>query len=822
MDLNPGQWNAKWIGPAAHPSEDLGVFAFRRTFTLETKTPDFWVRVSADNRYKLYVNGQMLAFGPQRGDEKHWFYETLDLAPYLVEGSNEIIALVWNFGRWAPMAQHTVRTAFVMESLRSPSPLTGEGWGGGEKGQSGGVASPPPSSLTLTASPLKGEEPGSRHPAYLQHAFISTPADWKVTRLDGWTFDMMHSGIGEFYIDNGPGEIIDTSLTPSPRLDEVAMGRGAGGWGTPASEEPEPKPGGFIPPYLTSSQPPPYFPPEIILNPWDTLEWRPPHVISQAEERGTLSGGTPWMLIPRSIPLMRYEVRAASPAARSAINDQRSDISQPTDQSKIQNPKSKIDLFPGQPLILDYGELLCAYPRIAARTLQKGQKATVKVTYAEAPWVVGKNEKGHRDELEGKEIRGYQDRFLFDHGGGVAEPLWWRTYRYIQIETDIPVQIEAIDAIETGYPLQEESRFTADDPWVEKIWRVSVRTAERCAGETYFDCPYYEQLQYVGDTRIQALIGYYLGRDRALTRNAVETLGWSIMENGLTQSRYPSRQPQVIPPFSLWWVMMVWDAVFYDPEFAHSIGEEARADLIRKIDRICEAFKSLPEAAPFWCFGDWVPGWRWGVPSGGLHAPMHQILLRLAQAARDWLQDGSFGDPTFPKMEQIADEHSEALRRVFQLFHGNAPYPWPAEALKAANAPECTYYFQYYKHLAMQPDDYMALMGPWKEMIENGLTTFAETPEPTRSDCHAWSAHPILGFFQLVAGVTSIAPGWKRARIAPKPGSLRRFDAQIAHPDGLLRVRYEDEKVLVETPVEAEFFWQGMKHVLIPGTHTIG
>ncbi len=784
--MNPGQWNAKWIGPAAHPSEDLGVFVFRRTFSMDALPNEFWVRVSADNRYKLYVNGQMVAFGPQRGDDKHWFYETLDLAPYLKAGENEVWALVWNFGRWAPMAQHTVRTGFVLES-NVPPPRQAEGLM--ERGEpvSAHEQEPPAPRLSL----LTGEED-----------CISTPADWQVARINGWTFDMMHSGVGEFYIDIGPGEIIDTSQTPPPCPNETDDS----GEVVPRSHQGQR--GGFIPPYLSDSQPPPYLQPELPPSGWDRFEWRTPHVISWAEERGTLSGGTPWMLIPRSIPPMRYEVRESPPKIRSAISNQT-------------NPQSPIDLLPGQPLILDYGELLCAYPRIAARSQTRGEKATVKVTYAEAPWVVGKNEKGHRDELDGKEIRGYQDRFLFSDEGGIAEPLWWRTYRYLQVETDIPISIYGLEAIETGYPLKEESSFSADHPWVEKIWEVSVRTAERCAGETYFDCPYYEQLQYVGDTRIQALIGYYLGRDRALTRNAVETLGWSIMENGLTQSRYPSRQPQVIPPFSLWWVMMVWDAVYYDPEFASALGD-TRADLIRKIDRICEAFKSLTEEAPFWCFGDWVPGWRWGVPDNGPHAPMHQILLRLAQDVKAWLADESWDNSHFPKRGPIIDEHSEALYRVHQLFHGNLPDPWPAEALKAANAPECTYYFQYYKHLAMQPDDYMALLEPWQEMIENGLTTFAETPEPTRSDCHAWSAHPILGFFQLVAGVTSIAPGWTRAKIAPKPGSLKRFDAQIAHPDGTLRVQIEGGKLSVDTPVPAELHWQGQVTLLEPGTHRIG
>src|SRR4029077_1857694 len=106
--------------------------------------------------------------------------------------------------------------------------------------------------------------------------------------------------------------------------------------------------------------------------------------------------------------------------------------------------------------------------------------------------------------------------------------------------------------------------------------------------------------------------------------------------------------------------------------------------------------------------------------------------------------------------EQAPTEHAEALLRL--LDPGASA--WPGDALRAAGAARCTYYPGYYKHLAMGPGDYLAELGEWRQMIERGLTTFAENPEPTRSDCHAWSAHPIVGFFQIVAGITSVAPGW--------------------------------------------------------------
>lgn len=181
--------------------------------------------------------------------------------------------------------------------------------------------------------------------------------------------------------------------------------------------------------------------------------------------------------------------------------------------------------------------------------------------------------------------------------------------------------------------------------------------------------------------------------------------------------------------------------------------------------------------------------------------------------------------------EWSPSEHVEAVFRNIQLMGGLEPDPWPTEALERANAAKCTFYFSYHKHLAMfgaqenksnrSYTTYMDQLAPWKEQIESGLTTFAENPEPTRSDCHAWSAHPILGFFQIVAGVTSVAPAWKKARIMPHPGNLKRFDARIAHPDGELRVAYDDGLLTIDSPVPFELRWRGRSDSLASGRHTI-
>ncbi len=505
-----GDWNSQWISPGDDPKHDLGVFVFRREIDVEHVHARLDVRVSADQRYKLYANGELVGFGPQRGDAQHWFYETYDLAPYLRAGRNEIRAVVWNFGWDAPMAQMSVRTAFLLDDL--------------------------------------------------EYEDLSTAKGWQVAEVPGWDFAMMHATVGPHYMDIGPGEIINAGILGADI----------------ASKE---------------------------------FEWREPHIVCAARERGADGGGTPWLLIPRSIPSMRYDLRDRPPLRRHGF------IGDPKPDEADADCTFPIHLQPGEKILLDYGELLCAYPQITAFG-----EGDLTVTFAEACYD-SHGKKTNRDHVKGMHAAGYQDKYIVSPREFEFETLWWRTYRYMMIEADGSASITGIEAVETGYPYEVRSSFEGDDPMVKPIWAVSVRTAERCAGETYFDCPYYEQLQYAGDTRIQALIGYYLSSDRALQRAAVKAFQWSTLDSGLTLSRYPSRQVQVIPPFSLWWLAMLADQRLYDRVAMDAFELEGR------IEGVSSAFSNLsahPERS-FWNFADWVPSWSWGVPALGPRSTIHRL-----------------------------------------------------------------------------------------------------------------------------------------------------------------------------------------------------
>jgi alpha-L-rhamnosidase len=108
-------WKASWITHPTAPLREPIVLHFRRSLQLERKPARYVVHVSAGNRFILYVNGHRVGDGPACGDLPYWRYETLDLAQYLSAGSNLVTATVWNLGIYAPTAQITDRTAFLLQ-----------------------------------------------------------------------------------------------------------------------------------------------------------------------------------------------------------------------------------------------------------------------------------------------------------------------------------------------------------------------------------------------------------------------------------------------------------------------------------------------------------------------------------------------------------------------------------------------------------------------------------------------------------------------------------------------------------------------------------
>ena len=131
-----------------------------------------------------------------------------------------------------------------------------------------------------------------------------------------------------------------------------------------------------------------------------------------------------------------------------------------------------------------------------------------------------------------------------------------------------------------------------------------VEQARLDAHDTYMDTPYWERLQYIGDTRIQAMVSYTVAGDDRLARQAIDAFNNSRIPDGLTQSRYPSELVQMIPTFSLMWVGMVHDFWMYrgDVEFVKAQMPGVRAVMNWYVARRADG---LLGKIPWWPFVDW-------------------------------------------------------------------------------------------------------------------------------------------------------------------------------------------------------------------------
>jgi hypothetical protein len=746
------------------------VFHFRRTLTLAAVPTSYIVRVSADNRFILYVNGHRAGDGPARGDLTHWRYERFDLATLLKPGENLISATVWNFGVLAPLAQMSDRSAFLLESEATDS------------------------------------------------ASISTPAGWLVEVEPGqWPLGNTSPTV-RAYFASGYGEEKDAA-----RYDW--------NWNSPGAPGPS-----WVP--VASPDRESYFP-----------------NVNKAHSSGAW-GDNPWGLVPDTLPAMEYT--PTSPGASVRI-----------DAVTPATPEPQLSAFPAAPaavpasthvhLLLDRKTLTTAYPLL---TVSGGKGAHIRLTYSEA--LYDKNQhKGDRDEVGNRAALGLNDIFLPDGGPHRSfEPLWWRTWRYLDLEIETaaePLQLESLTANFTAYPFQERATFVSGDPDLDKIWEISWRTARLDAHETYMDTPYYEQLQYIGDTRIQALISYAVTGDGRLARQALEAFDQSRTPGGLTRSRYPSSLPQDIAFFALYWIGMEHDYWLYqpDPEQVRSslMGTRAVLDWFAK----CEQPDGLLHTQfPCRPFGDWTPtpGSMQVADANGESCITTLGYLGALDDAADL--ENALGDRLFGTRYHERAAHVRAALRdkcwtpsrglfadnpdrnsfshqasILAVLYDVIPKDQQQNVLRQILASDLgtSYYFRFYFARALDhaglADEYLRSLDPWRKMLPLHFSTWPEHPTNSRSDSHAWSAHPIYDMLTLVAGIEPASPGFATVRIAPHLGSLPSLTATFPHPNGTIKVEYHRQDdglgatVTLPGKLTGTFVYNGKTWALNPGVNNI-
>ncbi|KAF5559034.1 hypothetical protein FMEXI_229 [Fusarium mexicanum] len=741
-------WNPAFIEKA---TSTAGRFVhFRKTFFVNSEIPtSLPIQITADTRYKLYINKQLVAFGPVKGDASLWFYDEVDISPYLRLGENHV-------------AIHVLRL-FHGTSYGTSFPRLGTG--------------------------------GLR---------IAATHDDEVWAPQIRSSELWQTAIGH-----------NVTL----RIDE---------------EEDD-----FLHVY------------ELVSASRDTpLEWIPATLLHFQNSTGVTA---PWKLSPRLIPPMRGQK-----SSFSAIHNVQSGLSSGTWSAGllgVQSGQSHILLPAGSSHQLDLETPVHTTAFIRFRFVRpEVGGACLTITYSESyedtPVLIPYLRcKGNRCDTS-KFLIGPKDIYTFQGKDGnprlgyydeedteeVYMPFHWRTFRFMRlnIETGLSDLImRGIDVNVMNYPLDVLSKIstTSDDGTLGALYETSIRTLQNCMHDCYEDCPFYEQLQYAMDTRSSCLFTYHVSGDDRLARQAIVQLHSSFQPRvGLTASRAPSTQLQIIPHFSLYWICMLHDHFLYyaDKAFVRPLLPVVDAVLGYFHERIDQRLNlvSLGNEKGVWNFHDWAEQWRpYGIPpsaeksgvstyTNSLYAYTLKLAARLqgecagrlsvaeeyshragliVDAVKRQCFDGQYftdsiaacSDPQVDRSQHnqvwavlsgavCGDSAQALLKRALGSSQTGSPLVktsismsfYTLRAISAAGG-------------SLYDDLFHVLWQPWRHQLSLGLTTWEEDDISHRSDCHAWGSAPIYEFLAEVAGIRPAKAGWQEIEFAPRLGLYTSLEATV-------------------------------------------
>ncbi len=742
------QIQGNWIWDIKEGASEHGVTCFfRHAFEREKVGTHPLLRISADSRYRAYLNGQLVSRGPCRGTAEFYHFETVDLSDFLVTGENVLaVEVLWYGRKFEPRAEVHLTPGFWAMIGSSEKP-----------------------------------------------AAIVTDSSWKVWRCHGHTLLSRPTNhpVSGWYIVVDPGEYVEFPKIPAD-------------W-----KEPE----------------------------FDDSTWPSAVVLGPALRRYQ---ATSWWfvgreLVPRSIPFMEEipfspkeiqqagTITLASPiAAQKGIEGT---------LSPGENPQDVFWGDAGKPLVLerdgtDYviinmGKLVTGYPRL---TIEAPEGTVVEFRYAEA--LSHNFKKGVRDDPAGT-VEGYHDLFTCRKGETVIEPFVWRTFWFLRIAVyhpGGPVRLTRLETIFTAYPFQERATFESSDPLHKKLWDTSWWTARLCAHETYEDCPYYEQVQYIYDTRLQSMVSYMVAGDFRLARQALRQFAQTRRSDGIILARSPAVawEPTILPTLSLIWVEFLEDFLMYSGD--ENLVRELW-DCLEGIFKWFEQFEQdgLLDNIPYWVFTDWT------VPSSRhIHGSTGELNMRrigalqaatrlartlnkhdradyftlVAEKAKSAVQARLWSDKENMFLDEVdgtlTAEHANILAILYEVAREGQTRRIFEELERRDSLARTSLSYSYYTYRAYEKFGDPAYekvfhdrLYNWTDQLALHATTWFEKGEPSRSDCHGWGSWIMCDFLTCLLGITPLEPGFGKVKIVPKPMNLAWAKGSIPTVRGKISASWE-------------------------------
>lgn len=748
-------WMRNWT---AEDKEEAALVLFRKEIDIQRMPQKGIIQVSADSRYKLYVNGQLAEIGPCKGDGQIWFADKVNLMPYLKKGKNVLAVRVLRY----PTVQN--KGCFGIYRTEFPG-FFAEGKILDDEGK-----------------------------------------EYSLDARDGWKVRKDEN----FHI------VSESELfAPLQILENTRGALWQAGWMNPG---------------------------------YDTEGWEAPYRYSDMNQ-----AVSPGNLQKRPIPfLFRKESRFGD-----VVQTQDKIISK-EEWQKFLNGEQSILIPPNAKVSVEIsaGVERTAYLHLA---LEQGAKAQISILQSEG-YVLGGERgdlkvpvKGNREDYKAGFLAGFTDHYICAGFGTkespeVYEPFWFRTFRFIRFEMktyEEPLVLRNFTYTETGYSLNVQTKADASDERFKKIWEISERTLRCCMHETYEDCPFYEQLQYAMDIRAQILYTYAISADDRLARKCMEDFRRSQRYDGLLNCAAPRYDASVIPGFSIYYILMLYDHMMYfgDKELLENHMPTVEGILQffhrnRNSKGYVEKIGGLNGKARFWSFIDWAVEWEntTGIPPAVLKGPvtMESLLyiLGLQKAAKiaEYLDRKEQSALLMQRAEQVQEavrtfctgkdgmlqdgpgiEEYSQHTQVFAVLTDTVAGEQAKENLRKTilykeKYSQCSVAMVYYLFRALEKTGMYELTESywniWQRMIDKYTTTCVEDEVQERSECHAWGALILYELPSVILGIRPSAPGYEKMEVKPVPGYLKSARGQVITPKGMVNVEWYRENKEIHIKLE--------------------
>ncbi len=592
---------------------------------------------------------------------------------------------------------------------------------------------------------------------------------------------------------------------------------------------------------------------------WETLDyddsrWKKVEFFENASSMG---GSIAYLLEPRNLPLLSWDEERVASIVRSS-SDLNTEF--PVLGTLTLAPNTKTTF------LLDQQYVTNGFPELL---FSKGKSAKITIKYAEN--LFGENnEKGDRNNIENKQLLGYYDEVISN--GNVAQkfiPNWMRTFRFIAFEIatkDQELILEKFVNHRSRTTIPSIAEFSSDDDMFNDIFKICKRTIDICTQDYFLSDAYYETMQYVGDTKIQALIWQAMSGNTAHTKNAIRQFDHSRDSDGNILGAYPLRSTFIYPTYSLVWVDMIVD--YYktsgDKAFIHTYKDGIVNTLAGFEKNMNEL--NLVNKTPYRYFVDWYTGPNNGsgtaTKNDGLNSAvvsLHYVhaLQNAALLFKEIGDDHAYNSYKNRAQEIIAsvNEHCyDAKRKLFAERPDKTIYDQhtnimailtnaiPLSKQKALLSKiltekdllQATYYYRFYLFEAIKkvgtPELFDLAQKPWEQMINDHMTTtlerFESAEKPTRSEVHPWSASPAYFYFNYLAGISSVKNNFEEIAIAPTFGKLNKMVGLLPTPKGNIEfdIRRNKNKlfaeIIISNTMTGNLIWQETKIPLKRGKNT--